>query len=470
MLERGKKREIISIIGIIISYKYIDIRKYIKYYLLIDSIIILLSFNSNILYNNIEYITNIDRIFLLFINYISLIIFIYSDKYLNLDPYKFYFFFLLFSFLFILKSILSFNSFYSLFFFWELLGFFSFLLIKFWNYNLINNKFSFKALIWNRVGDIFFIYLLILFNTNSSFISSFLNNNSLFYFIFGIKSVQFLGLLWLLSAMVTPTPVSALLHSSSMVCIGWYLTYKMNINMDNNLLIYFLLFSLFLISFFDLKKLLALSTSFNLFLIFISNKYIGFIHMLNHGLFKSLLFLFSGFILHFHNDLRFLSLFFNPFLFKFFLFFFLPLPFIFISLSKDFIFLSSSFSLVIILLIYSFIYFSFTKLSYSYFLSFPSFNYYLSFLSSFSFFFSIPFFFFLSLSLPYYYPLGSFFFDLFPFFFLFSNFKFFFNLILHLEFLFISFFSSFFLLFFSFYYLLLEVGFFLFFLLSLYFF
>lgn len=117
MLERGKKREIISIIGIIISYKYIDIRKYIKYYLLIDSIIILLSFNSNILYNNIEYITNIDRIFLLFINYISLIIFIYSDKYLNLDPYKFYFFFLLFSFLFILKSILSFNSFYSLFFF-----------------------------------------------------------------------------------------------------------------------------------------------------------------------------------------------------------------------------------------------------------------------------------------------------------------------------------------------------------------
>lgn len=96
------------------------------------------------------------------------------------------------------------------------------------------------------MGDIIFIYYIILYDSNSYFISHLTNNSYLYFFILSIKSVQFLGILWLLSAMSTPTPVSALLHSSSMVCVGWYLTYKLNITIDSSLFIYFW-FSLYLL-------------------------------------------------------------------------------------------------------------------------------------------------------------------------------------------------------------------------------
>ena len=360
-----------------------------------------------------------------------------------------------------MKSFLTINSLYTIFFLWELLGIFSFFLIKYWDKNINNNKSAFKALIWNRVGDIIFIYFLIVYDSNSYLISHLTNNSYLYYFILSIKSVQFLGILWLLSAMSTPTPVSALLHSSSMVCVGWYITYKLNITIPNYFLIYFLVLSLFIISFYDIKKLLAISTSLNLFLMFISKNYIGWIHMINHGLFKSLLFLLSGYILHFNSDLRLLSIFLHPFLFKLFLLLFIPLPFILLSLSKDYIYLSANLYLYLILFFFLSSFFL-SKLSYYFFLSFPSFNYYLSFNSNLFFIFSISLFTCLSFYLPYNY--FSLFIDLLPFLFLLlnTNYPFSLNLIFHLENIFSYLFYYFFLSFFSLFYLSIELGFFTF--------
>lgn len=368
------------------NYRRINILFYIKLFLFLEIFYYLFLFNFNLF---LDYLTHIDILFLLLINFLSLYIFNYSIKYMNLDRYKLYFIYLLFIFLYAMKSFLLYNNLYSLFFFWEFLGLLSFFLIKFWSLSLPNSKSAIKAILINRLGDILFIYILIISDYNIFSFSHFNNTNPSFYFFLSIKSVLFFGIFWLLSAMSTPTPVSSLLHSVSMVCIGFYMKYKMNININYFYLVFFLLISLFFISFFNLKKLLALSTSFNLFLLFLSKSSLSIFHLFNHGIYKSFLFLLSGYIMHFNIDIRLLSIFLNPFLFKLFLFFFIPLPFIFISLSKDYIYIYSPFNSFLLLLFFSFFYFTFTKFSYSFFLNFPSFNYYLSFLS-------FPLFFFLS--------------------------------------------------------------------------
>lgn len=242
------------------------------------------------------------------------------------------------------------------------------------------------------------------------------------------------GLFWLLSAMSTPTPVSSLLHSLTIVSMGVYLKYKWNIEINNKIYIISLILSLFSFNFYDIKKLLALSTSYNISLVFLSSS-IGIIHILNHGLFKSLLFLLSGYIIHDNIDLRFLSIHLNPYLYKLFLFLFLPLPFIFLSLSKDYIFLSSSFSLFLIFLFFNYFYFLMGKYLYLFFLNFPNFNYYLRSSNSLPLIISLTIFIMISIKLPYNYT--SYYIDLLPFLFMMNRNIYIINLIKHFDNLFL---------------------------------
>lgn len=83
--------------------------------------------------------------------------------------------------------------------------------------------------------------------------------------------------------MYSPTTASAILHSSSITIVGFLWTLKDNIDLNINILLYLLLLTSFF-SFYDFKKLLALSTSLNMKLLFINSRDISYFHLINHRL------------------------------------------------------------------------------------------------------------------------------------------------------------------------------------------
>jgi len=127
---------------------------------------------------------------------------------------------------------------------------------------------------------------------------------------------------WLPAAMAAPTPVSSLVHSSTLVTAGVYILIRLSSIMGVSFILFVLsLITLFMSSIsalyeYDLKKIVALSTLSQLGLILFSLSLgfyeLTFFHLLTHAIFKSLLFLCSGNYIHSigsFQDVRFLGLF-----------------------------------------------------------------------------------------------------------------------------------------------------------------
>lgn len=204
---------------------------------------------------------------------------------------------------------------------WDCLGVTSFLLIIY--YQRRSSWFSgFKTFIINRLGDSLLVIAVRLLIGDSFLcffcIWDYLWGFFLVVFFVGLatKRALFPFKSWLPAAMAAPTPVSALVHSSTLVTSGVYIMVrKVFIFSQDTLLFCLLCFSLYTMLIgsagalvdWDIKKIIAYSTLSQLglmaLMVSLGGYEVGFFHLISHACFKALLFILAGvLILNFRHN------------------------------------------------------------------------------------------------------------------------------------------------------------------------
>ncbi len=263
---------------------------------------------------------------------VSFFVQLFSVSYMKDEPKKYRFFAYLNMFNFSMAGLLFSPNLFQMYFFWELVGIMSYLLIGFDYKNKEKSEASRRVFLMNRVGDtalagaiIFSSYIMFSYGGNLTFatlsfedmnaISTILSaytSTPLYYiicilFITGaaVKSAQFPFYTWLQDAMEAKLPVSALLHSATMVVAGAYLLIRLvpMFTLEEPLMYIIsglgiltaLICSILASIETHPKKVLAYSTSANLGLIFLAvgvlNIKAALIFLIAHAFIKSMLFL-----------------------------------------------------------------------------------------------------------------------------------------------------------------------------------
>lgn len=206
---------------------------------------------------------------------------------------------------------------------WELVGFCSYLLIGFYQEQEKAGKAATKALLINKIGDIgFLISLMGIWAAYGSFDLMTFSQTSApmvgsYQYLIGLglltaifaKSAQFPFHTWLPDAMAGPTPVSALIHSATMVAAGVWLLSRVHFLLPDEILWIAGLSGMVTAllgawnAFFQIKikYLLAWSTVSQLGLMMMAAGWgttdSAVMHLITHGFFKAGLFLTAGYLL-----------------------------------------------------------------------------------------------------------------------------------------------------------------------------
>jgi len=261
---------------------------------------------------------------------IGLLIMIYSVNYMQKEKATPRFFFFMLLFVGGMVGLVMANNLLQMYMFWETVGLCSYALIGFWYTRPEAAKAGMKAFIVTRIGDIFLLLgILLLYVNTGTFdfleirdliaagqVSVPMLAVSVLMLIGAIgKSAQVPLHVWLPNAMEGPSPVSALIHGATMVKAGIYLVARIYILFSLvqpwlTTITYiggitaFLAATMALTSS-DLKRVLAFSTISQLGMIMAAlgigtelGWFASQFHVISHALFKSLLFLSAGVVMH----------------------------------------------------------------------------------------------------------------------------------------------------------------------------
>nr|ASN65957.1 NADH dehydrogenase subunit 5 [Odontocheila batesii] len=283
----------------------------------------LLTINSNSVVMSIL-LDWMSLLFMSFVLFISSMVIFYSDEYMSGDLNINRFILLVLMFVFSMMLLIISPNMISILLGWDGLGLVSYCLVIYYQ-NVKSYNAGMITALMNRVGDVMLLivitWMLNYGSWNYIFYLDFMKSDELMIII-GVlvvvagmtKSAQIPFSSWLPAAMAAPTPVSALVHSSTLVTAGVYLLIRFNMILSGELSMFLLLvasLTMFMAGLganfeFDLKKIIALSTLSQLGLMMsilsMGSYKLAFFHLLTHALFKALLFMCAGAVIHNLSD------------------------------------------------------------------------------------------------------------------------------------------------------------------------
>nr|AVJ52468.1 NADH dehydrogenase subunit 5 [Stethaulax marmoratus] len=295
-------------------------------YLMMNNILYFIDWEI-LTYNSVSVVMTVllDWMSLIFMGcvlFISSMVIYYSSSYMSSDVYSVRFLFVVLLFVLSMVLLIISPNLISILLGWDGLGLVSYcLVIYFQNYKSYSA--GMLTVLTNRIGDVAILVTIAWFMNFGSW-------NYIYYFGWDYNWITWIMLLlilaaftksaqipfssWLPAAMAAPTPVSALVHSSTLVTAGVYLLIRFSDLILSYDVSFFLLIScltMFMSGLganfeYDLKKIIALSTLSQLGLM-MSSLFMGFpllsyFHLLSHAFFKALLFLCAGLMIHCMSD------------------------------------------------------------------------------------------------------------------------------------------------------------------------
>nr|UUG47492.1 NADH dehydrogenase subunit 5 [Ips hauseri]UUG47505.1 NADH dehydrogenase subunit 5 [Ips hauseri] len=283
---------------------------------------------SGVLVEGVFYFDWKTFLFMSFVLFISSMILNYSSEYMIGDKFLKRFIFLMIMFVFSMMMLILNLNLVSILIGWDGLGLVSYALVIYYQ-NVKSNSAGMLTALSNRIGDAAIILAI-------SFSVHYGSFNFIFYLSWSqeggnmenvMKMVLILVILaamtksaqlpfssWLPAAMAAPTPVSSLVHSSTLVTAGVYFLIRVSEALSVEMMQFLLIISLLTMFMaglaanleYDLKKIIALSTLSQLGLMMtilsLGDSELAFMHLLIHALFKALLFMCAGAIIHNFGD------------------------------------------------------------------------------------------------------------------------------------------------------------------------